>query len=824
MNQVDKITSDFFCGAHSVDGVIPDISMINMKRVLNLLTGVREHASRIEAILKLSCYTGVSVLELHNMLESNLKEAGVDNLVTEPLAGSKVTVIKEHTALWSPFALYWSYGFDTKTNAEILAKYNPKIGDIALKFVEFQHRMKQQENETGDDKHNSENFYAFAAVGKVRAIEFLVIAEKQNSKYLRETYLDVEGDLDLNFFDIQNTNKWDGEALTTVKAKSIDKHIMKYDNEEEGLSFQIRSSRMLKDGSVNSFRPAYYKTIQLYSLEGKIANSRYDSMAKAATTKAKVGKVTIEPIVEELDIKLIRPKVKVLRGATPEEQVEAEVMARPKHRGSISTPKCSSKNVVADNEHSQHLQNRALSASLIINESMLASDYTIAEFEHLSLFAARAISVNNDLDKLCAATFMLMVVLGSKFTDLMDMLAENKDALLAYKDGTLTTQIDKNLFAGDVNDFLEKNKHTVKFNIPHLMGIVISKLIFLVKSEEKPTEELYQLFEDYLKNAVARFEYKIDLKPKKLYRTLKRYTKENSNDLLSGLIATGVYTQGDRARLAYTTVRTNSAKQSDLITNLWINLGFDVLARKIMGFADDHLPTLRGVEIPKLEFSGSSKYVKPQYSKEFFRVLRASIAEYDVDSDEAFNLISIGVRYSMSLLVGTRNFKNSANFESISFSDGMLMISEKATSISAGLRVIPLCDTINSLLQKYNTDFLEPRGLSKDVWLVSDGKATLFTAKKAYSFLKSLSNLKDIEVCQQYVENVPLNTGRHGFTRFSIEQDIPTHFIGAYMGHNTAGGEQLGVYSTMDVQSYKEAVRGVTSKMASEHGVKDRLW
>jgi len=824
MNQLDKITSDFFCGAYAADGVIPDVGMTNMKRVLKLLTGVREHTSRIKVILELSGHTGVSVLELHNMLESNLKEVGDGNLVSEPLAGSKVTVIKEHTALWSPFALYWSYGFDTKTDAEILAEYNPKIGGIALKFVEFQHRMKQQENKTGDDKHDSESFYAFAAVGKVRAIEFLVIAEKQNSKYLNETYLDVDGDLDLNFFDVQNTNKWESEALYTVKVESIDKHVMKYDNEDENLSFQIRSSRMLKDGSVNNFRPAYYKTIQLYSLEGKIANSRYDRMVKSPSAKAKVGKGSVTPTVEELDTELIRPKVKVLRGATPEEQVEAEVMARPKHRGAISTPKSYSKNVVADSEHSQHLQNRALSANLIINESMLASDYTIPEFEHLSLFAARAISVKNDLDKLCAATFMLMVVLGSKFTDLMDMLTEKNDALLSYKDGTLTTQIDKNLFAGDVNDFLQKNKHTVKFNIPHLMGIIISKLMFLVKSQEKSTEELYQLFEDYLKNAVSQFEYKIDLKPKKLYRILKRYTKENSKDLLSGLIATGVYTQGDKARLAYTTVRTNSAKQSNLITNLWLDLGFDVLARKIMGFADDHLPTKRGVEIPKLEFSGSPKYVIPQYSRDFFRVLRASIAEYDVDSDEAFNLISIVVRYSMSLLLGTRNFKNSANFESISFSEGMLMISEKATSISAGLRVIPLCDTINSLLQKYDTDFLQPRGLSKDVWLVSDKKPTLFTPKKAYSFLESLSNLENIEVCQQYVQNVPLNTGRHGFTKFAIEQDIPTHFISAYMGHNTAGGEQLGVYSTMDVQSYKEAVRGVTSKIAYEHGVKDRLW
>ncbi len=824
MNKIDKITSDIFGGAYSADGVIPDVCMTNMKRVLNFWTGVPDHARRIETILKLSGHSGVSVEELHNILESDLLEVGTDNLIAEPLASSKVTVIQEHTALWSPFSLYWAYKFDTRTDVEILVKYNSKIGNIALKFIEFYHRMKQKENRTGDEKQDSEGFYAFAALGKVRAIEFLVRAEEQDSNYLRKIYLDVNGDLDLNFFNLQNTNKWECEALYIVKIESSDKYVMKYKNEEENLTFQIQSSRMLKYGSVNDFRPAHRKTIQLYNLEGKIADSKYNKMLKPTTVKAKVGKISVEPIAEELDAELIRTKIKFLKGATHEEKIEAEAMARPKHRGITTTPKSPSKNIVADTNHSQHLKNRGLSSSLIKNESMLASDYTVPEFEHLSAFAATSIAVNNDTKKLCASIFILMVILGSKFTDLMDMLTESKDTVLSYKDSIVTVQVDKTLFAGEVSELLERNNNQVSFKVPHLMGILIVKLKSLLLKEDKSEGEIYKLFEYYLKESVSNFEYKIYLTPKKLYRILKRYTKENSNDLLSGLIATGVYTQGDKAKLTYSAVRKNSAKHSSLITNLWIELEFDVLARKILELKEGIFSTQRGTDIPDIVFTGSGKYVKPKHSKEFFSVLRASIAEYDIDSHEAFNLISIGVRYSMSLLVGTRNFKNSANFESISFSEKMLMISEKGTSISAGLRVIPLCDTISSLLEKYYTDFLQPRRLSMDVWLFSGGKPTLFTAKKAYSFLESQSNLKNIGVCQQYVQNVPLNTGRHGFTKFAIEQDIPSHFISADLGHNTAGGEQFGVYSTMDIQSYREAVRGVTSKIAFEHGVKDRLW
>ncbi len=436
MKPLNQIVSDFFAGAHSTNGAIPDVGMTNTKRVLNFWTGVPEHVSRIETILELSGHSGVSIEELHDILESNLIEVGSDNLVTEPLAGSKVTVIKEHTALWSAFSLYWAYEFDTKTDVEILVKYNSKIGNIALKFIEFYHRMKQQENRTGDEKQDSEGFYAFAAVGKVRAIEFLVRADEQNSDYLRKIYLDRDRDLDLNFFDIQNTDKWESESLYIVKIDSIGKYVMKYTNEEENISFQIRSSRMLKDGSVNNFKSAYYKTIQLYNLDGKTSNSKYEKMVKTTSTKAKVGKISVEPIVEELDAELIRPKVKVPKGTTSEEKIEAEVMAKPKHRGVTSTSIKASSNIVTDSEHSQHIRNRGFSSSLIINESMLASDYTIPEFEHLSLFTATALAVNDDTNKLCASIFILMVVLGAKFTDLMDMLTEQKNALLSYKETT----------------------------------------------------------------------------------------------------------------------------------------------------------------------------------------------------------------------------------------------------------------------------------------------------------------------------------------------------------------------------------------------------
>jgi len=172
MNQIDKITSDLFGGAYSVDGFIPEISMLPMKRVLNLWTGVPEHANRLNTILKLSGHPTIRIPKLQDMLNDDLSTTPTAS-VAKP--GSKI--IKPHTSLWAAYALYWPYGFNEKLEEEIQQDYHHRIGDISLKYIEYYHRIKQQENSDGDNKHK-DSFYEFIAVGKARAIEFLVEASK----------------------------------------------------------------------------------------------------------------------------------------------------------------------------------------------------------------------------------------------------------------------------------------------------------------------------------------------------------------------------------------------------------------------------------------------------------------------------------------------------------------------------------------------------------------------------------------------------------------------------------------------------------------------
>ncbi len=173
MKTLNRVLVDFFGG-------FPQVSSGNTKRMLGLMTNVPEHKNRIESILSLTGNADISVSELGKMLKLDLAQYNDDTevelLIKKPLAGNRLKLIKRYTGyttLWSMHGLYWAYHFHEKTDEEILSNYNHRIGDIALKYIELYHKMKQKEELTGDNKHPF-SFYEFIAVGKVRAIEFLI--------------------------------------------------------------------------------------------------------------------------------------------------------------------------------------------------------------------------------------------------------------------------------------------------------------------------------------------------------------------------------------------------------------------------------------------------------------------------------------------------------------------------------------------------------------------------------------------------------------------------------------------------------------------------
>ncbi len=807
-------------------GGLPERASLITVKSLRFMASVPEHHERIKTILETTGHPNVMVEEFRKRLEVQedlILEAAKEKpeiLIAKPLSGKHLNVIKAFTPLWLFHALYWAYRFDINSDEDILSLYNFRIVDVVLKYLEFYHKMKIKEVQGGDNKHPF-SFYEFIATDKARAIEFLVAASRQNSAYLNKLYLDIDKsiDLDMNFFMIQNTNKWESESLQVVKAGS--RNVIKYENEDEGLSFQIVSSRMLKDGSLDSFEDAYHKTLQLYALEGANHNSKYRSRLKGASTQSSKR---ITP-VEELDEELIPLVKNPPRSFSKEDTLEQQGFGRQTRREYAKEPtkKKMSKIIKSDNDYARHKRNRAASAKITKNALLLPSDYASPPIKHLGSFIAYALLHLEEEQKTLFALFTLNIMLGSSFEEMMKLLRGEKDSLYSYDDNKLKTKLDSTIFGDRVAEMLDKTRQEITFAIPDLMGMLIAHLKSAISEDIRTDEELFDNMNCLIKRLKKRYPKKIEIKPHKLYAILKAYAKQYTHDLLSSCFATGAYTTADRAKLAYTSTRQSSVTHSSLLNSLWINLGLDNVARKILGLPEGNIFATSALEIPSIKYAGSSSCVKAQDAAKFFSTLRGVFADLPWDSAEAFNIVSIYVRYAMSLLLGTRAFYKSTSFESCSLQEQMMMISEKAETISAGIRVIPICSSIANLLSFYEEHFLRPRSLGRAVWLYKDGKYELFKPKKAYEILDGMPNLENSSFLKQYVHYVPLNSGRHCFTRKALEMGVPTHYISTYLGHYFAGAEQFGIYSTMDITSYKESVIEVNTCIADEFGIKDTL-
>ena len=134
--------------------------------------------------------------------------------------------------------------------------------------------------------------------------------------------------------------------------------------------------------------------------------------------------------------------------------------------------------------------------------------------------------------------------------------------------------------------------------------------------------------------------------------------------------------------------------------------------------------------------------------------------------------------------------------------------------------MVPLCDTINNLLVNYKK-LLTDKGLKNNFYLLVANKYVKFRAYEAHKILKSTLNLEDDDLLLQYIMNVPLNSGRHLFTKVAIDSLVNSYYISTYLGHYIAGEEQLGRYSTLDVPQYCKSIKKITTKIAIDCGIKE---
>ena len=338
-------------------------------------------------------------------------------------------------------------------------------------------------------------------------------------------------------------------------------------------------------------------------------------------------------------------------------------------------------------------------------------------------------------------------------------------------------------------------------------------------------EEKEKEYHAYIKDKTKLFEKTIKIDTKRIHRISIAYLRDMGASDITLMFCAATYSQNDIPKLVYASIRKDAQYYTQYLEQLYFELEIDTILNNYLnlnGFKDSKKRFITDHR----EYTGSNLLIKKDVLTKFFHNLYFEIFN-EHDKYKKFNYISIYVRVALSLLAGTRSFKNSANIDNISYQYGIMKISEKSETKIAGLRIIPLCDTMRHLLKVYQENckhfnlkndkfYIYHENKFNPLEVLSKSDKDGFHSTKA---LKKYSEELPVFVVD-FLENVPLNFGRHLFTKQALEANTPRNYIDAYLAHYSAGLEQIGIYSTMDYPNYLKTIKSLTETLAKVYGVK----
>jgi hypothetical protein len=462
MRKSNQILQNFF-------GKINDDYILNVLYLLHLILDIPGHKKRLHEILNIS-NPNITLDEFNTVIrqeiqyyESNLEE-NPNYLMEEIVTGKKINVIKNTPVIWCFIALYWAYDLKDEDKASIAKVYNPKIGDVALKFLLFFLRMKKEEARMQCVEHKS-SFYEDLAARLVRIIDILPVMDAQNNNHLINQYFPVSTDLALNFLEVQINNHWENDALYVKEEKP--KNTIRYSHKGEKINLIIKPSRMTKDGAFRDLDKTYNQLMKLYNLDLANSSTNYIRGNKQKSLEKEVLPSTIIPYEEELIyVDNLDPDIQTSEDKL-ENLLKSKVYRRDMKDLSDTDENAEEevKEYVIPNAFQQHKRNVAFSSSLSKQKLLLESDYDIPTIQHLKAFIASLNTCENET-KVYTSFFILNVALGCRMHDLLHLLEESKEGPFRLKSGVITVDIDSSLFAGKYSKLLSQSDDKLKFSLP----------------------------------------------------------------------------------------------------------------------------------------------------------------------------------------------------------------------------------------------------------------------------------------------------------------------------------------------------------------------
>ncbi len=810
--------------------------------IVNLLISARYifHNSKNEEMLD-------KILELSDIeLSAPLFLKHLDSLVKKESKPSKDRYfhklkrsppkLQKYTITWLYYSLFWALELDYNDNEEENNTYPYKISQIVLYYHYYYLRYIDEESKTFNkfEDKQGESFFETIAQSLTRTIEYLARFSLYESDYFQDIYFDnTIQDWGMNFLQIISTHNMENNYFFIVKGQ--DNYLL-YENKFEDIKVQVDVSRKVNLGkSNNSYKDEdgieRNQKIVEYFKKGLVEYKKLVGLVwkKASgsnnNTRSNYNRQYTE---EEPFWDKAYHEEKEIEGQeilAYEEEVESTLREKIKYR--VLPDKAD--NTKIQNAHNQHKQNRAFSASVTKQSLLLSSYYSVPIKEHLASFlkfiCVAPIKDNFYRHDFYLIVFIMSLLIGRSYEQVVELFYdEDKDFILDMEDQIIKIKMDHTLFASDnkINrNFLEKSSKTISYSVPQKFIMLIRKMKHNIHQDSKIDrstlicEENKKKYKKYIRSKINSFDKKIPMSLSGMWRIIDTYKKEELKEDMSNLFCIGKYQTKDRARLAYASTHKNGQIHSVFIEKLYLDLGLHELM---------HILNNDTIEIysPQIKFDfkkhyvGSSRAVNEESSKQFFTLLKKYINEEE-DSERSFNLISVYTKFALSMLLGTRTFNESTSLKDISFFMHVLTISEKATTLLSGIRVVPMCYRAEEIIKAYQNYCKQMDVPADNIYLLEKGKALLYKQDKAKRMIEQIT--KDSYLVD-FIDMVPVNTGRHVISKLAMETNFNGYYLEAFLGHYSSGAEQFGIFSSLKSEDYISKCRELTQKVAILYGVK----
>lgn len=762
---------------------------------------------------------------------------------------------------WQYYAIYFAFNLGSEEIYK--SKDDPVLSELLKLPLNFHYRYLKYKNfEEKEKLHISErqqnHFYKNISIGVVRTIEYLAKFYFSKNEHLYETYLSNKKDYFENLVELSNNDIVEKDCFFIAHDPKLS-NFMKYENTDLGISIQVLSSRKITSGVstgkefnskiTNYLSDAFesYKKLTNLHLKKNLGNKSGGTARKNILQATEEEKFIIENDIEDL-----------ILNSEDKEQINEQNQRSIKRARSSLVPVDDSVEESKDigNRFMQYKKNISFSASITKSKLLLKTEYKIPEVNHLKEFIHYISSNNeanfNEIEDFSKGIFILSIVFGFTVDDAISFLYNENKNIKRLQNGRISVAIDSELFAKyRVNPLLQKRSFTINYVLQDYIHRLINELanhIFLFsnlayyfknmkweRSSKVPLirilnntiraivsknriDNFFKFKENYLssmKKLINEFDKEINIDFKNMWKITLSFSKLFFKDDTIAMLSIAKYQKNDTAKLSYSSTEKFSQKHSLLLESICNALDLPNAISRLLNIKYKiYNHTFSSVEPI---FVGSHKALHYKDSKKFFEKMYELIFKED-DKIKKFNLVSIYIRYSMSILCATRDFKNSSTIKNISFSMHTQMITEKSESKLNGIRIIPLCETIEKIIKYYNQT-CNDYGIYLDyISLYDNDKLVIFDKKIAFKIIASITNDKFIN---DFIKYVPLNTGRHIINQYKIEKKLNSIYIETFLGHYISGAEQLGLYSPLHIPSYIHYIRENMQNIANLFGIRE---